>query len=81
MREKEERLWCRVLFFSELYVQAVQQLSDVQPNILSQPMVLQAALRRHLELGQTEPHELSQVKQLAAPTVGSQAAMMNPGGF
>lgn len=63
--------------------EAAQALADLQPNILNQPITLQAALRRHLELGQTEPHELEQVRRLAAPTtpIAHQAAMMNPGGI
>lgn len=44
---------------------AVRELADIHPNILKQPMALRAALRRHLEMGHTELHELEQIKNVA----------------
>ena len=45
---------------------AVQELADIQPEILSKPIALRAMLRRHLEMGQTELHELEQQRKVVA---------------
>ena len=57
--------------------QVMNELSTFQPELLKQPIALRSAMRRHLELGQTEPHELNQMKELMEPS--RRTALMSPG--
>jgi hypothetical protein len=50
-------------------IQAVETLAKTSPQILKNPGLLQTVLRRHLELGTTEPHEHKQIQDI---TTGGQ---------
>ena len=54
----------------EMVLKAVKELAEIEPAILMKPMALKSMLRRHLELGQTELHELEQQRKVVGPRTG-----------
>jgi len=47
--------------------QTINELIQVNPALLDMPVALRSAVRRQLEMGTSEPHEIQQVNELHAP--------------
>lgn len=53
-------------------MQAIEEVSSLNPRILEMPSVLQAGVRKHLEMGQMDPFEMKAYQVLGNPSATAQ---------
>lgn len=55
-------------------MQAIEEISSLSPKLLEMPSVLQAGVRKHLEMGQIDPFEMKAFQTLGNPKATSEKA-------